>query len=132
MVSDSLCSGASYGFRSSHSPTVYLEFARFGKGTLAPFDETQKLVVVGLYRYVRNPMYVGVMLILLGESWFFWSGRLLAYSGFCFIMSNILVMGYEERRLRYKYGEGYRRYCRHVGRWILGTSYGNVGVVGTK
>ena len=40
-------------------------FAYVGKGTLAPFDETQKLIVVGLYRYVRNPMYVGVMLILL-------------------------------------------------------------------
>ena len=48
-------------------------FARVGKGTLAPFDETKKLIVVGLYRYVRNPMYVGVILILLAESLFFWS-----------------------------------------------------------
>ena len=103
------------------------EFATFGKGTLAPFDETKKLVVIGLYRYVRNPMYVGVVLILLGESWFFWSGRVLAYSGFCFIIANILVMGYEEHRLRHKYGEDYRGYCKHVGRWIPGSPYQDAG-----
>ena len=46
-------------------------FAYVGRGTLAPFDETKKLIVVGLYRYVRNPMYVGVFLILLGEALFY-------------------------------------------------------------
>ena len=98
-------------------------FAYVGKGTLAPFDETQKLIVVGLYRYVRNPMYVGVMLILLAESWFFWSSTLLSYTGFCFVVANILIIGYEENRLRHKYGDEFRQYCKHVGRWIPGKPY---------
>jgi len=102
-------------------------FAQEGKGTLAPFDETQKLIVIGLYRYVRNPMYVGVILILLAESWFFWSSTLLSYTGFCFIVANILVIGYEENRLRHKYGNEYQRYCRHVGRWIPGKPYHDAG-----
>ncbi len=98
-------------------------FAYVGKGTLAPFDETQKLIVVGLYRYVRNPMYVGVMLILLAEAWFFWSPALLSYTGFCFVVANMLVIGYEENRLRQKFGDEFRQYCRHVGRWIPGKPY---------
>ena len=98
-------------------------FALVGRGTLAPFDETQKLIVVGLYRYVRNPMYVGVILILLAESLFFWSSTLLSYAGLCFVVANILVIAYEENRLRYKYGDEYRRYCQHVGRWIPGKPY---------
>lgn len=93
-------------------------FARVGNGTLAPFDETKKLVIVGFYRYVRNPMYVAVMMILLAETWFFWSSRLLIYAGICFVVANLLVVGYEEIRLKYKYGDEFRRYCTHVGRWI--------------
>ena len=102
-------------------------FAYLGRGTLAPFDETKRLIVEGLYRYVRNPMYVGVMLILLAESWFFWSSRLLMYTSICFVVANILVIGYEETRLRYKYGDDYRRYCKHVGRWIPGKPYDHAG-----
>ncbi len=102
-------------------------FAHVGKGTLAPFDETQKLIVVGLYRYVRNPMYDGVILILLAESWFFWSSVLLSYTGFCFIVANILVIGYEENRLRHKYADEFRQYCRRVGRWIPGKPYHHIG-----
>ena len=98
-------------------------FAYVGKGTLAPFDETHKLIVVGLYRYVRNPMYVGVMLILLAESWFFRSSALLSYTGFCFVVANIVIIGYEENRLRHKYGDEFRKYCNHVGRWIPGKPY---------
>jgi protein-S-isoprenylcysteine O-methyltransferase Ste14 len=93
-------------------------FAIAGRGTLAPFDETKKLVVVGLYRYVRNPMYVAVMLILLAECWFFWSCNLLMYTGFCFVAANLIVVGYEENRLKHKYGGEYRQYCARVGRWI--------------
>ncbi len=98
-------------------------FAYAGKGTLAPFDETKKLIVIGLYRYVRNPMYVGVMLILLAESWFFWSPALLSYTGLSFVIANVLVIGYEENRLRHKFGDEFRQYCRHVGRWIPGKPY---------
>lgn len=102
-------------------------FARVGRGTLAPFDETNRLIVVGLYRYVRNPMYVGVILILLAESWFFWSSRLLTYTVICFAVANIIVIAYEENRLRYKYGDEFRRYCEHVGRWIPGRPYDHTG-----
>ena len=102
-------------------------FARVGKGTLAPFDETKKLIVIGLYRYVRNPMYLAVVMILLAESWFFWSSRLLTYAGICFVVANLIVIGYEENRLRFKYGDEFRRYCAHVGRWIPGRPYDNAG-----
>ena len=99
------------------------EFGRTGRGTLAPFDETETLVINGLYRYVRNPMYVGVIAILLGESWFFESVSLLKYAVLCLVIANILVIGYEEKRLRYKYGDAYRQYCSKVGRWIPGYPY---------
>ena len=98
-------------------------FAFVGRGTLAPYDETRVLIVVGLYRFVRNPMYVGVMLILLAQSLFFWSTILLSYTGICFVVANILVIGYEENRLRQKYGDEYRKYCEHVARWIPGKPY---------
>ena len=102
-------------------------FALIGKGTLAPFDETQRLIVVGLYRYVRNPMYVGVILILLAESLFFWSTTLLTYTAFCFVIANVLIIGYEENRLRFKYGDEFRQYSEHVGRWIPGKPYDHAG-----
>ena len=98
-------------------------FAHVGRGTLAPFDETQKLVVVGLYRFVRNPMYVGVVLILLAESWFFMSSDLVQYTVLFFVAANVMIIGYEEKRLRHKYGDEYRRYCERVGRWIPGKPY---------
>jgi len=98
-------------------------FASVGNGTLAPFDETKKLIVVGLYRYVRNPMYIGVILILLGESRFFRSATLMKYTGICFVVANVLVIGYEENRLRNKYGDEFRRYSEHVRRWIPGKPY---------
>jgi protein-S-isoprenylcysteine O-methyltransferase Ste14 len=98
-------------------------FATIGKGTLAPFDETQQLIIVGPYRYVRNPMYVSVLLILLGEAWFFGSGRLLAYTSFCFIVANVFVIAYEENRLRNKYGEQYLNYYQNVRRWLPGRPY---------
>lgn len=107
--------------------TSIWSFARVGKGTLAPFDETEKLVVAGLYRYVRNPMYLAVMMMLLAESWFFWSNRLLLYAGVCFVVANLIVIGYEENRLKYKYGDEFRRYCTHVRRWIPGGRYENAG-----
>lgn len=98
-------------------------FAHHGRGTLAPFDETRKLVLVGLYKYVRNPMYVGVIVILLGECMFFWSNPLLIYSVIMFTLFNLIIIGYEENRLRHKYGDEYRQYCTSVGRWLPGKPY---------
>src|SRR5215210_1800279 len=66
-----------------------LRFATEGKGTLAPVDSTKRLVVNGLYKLSRNPMYIGVMLILTGESLFALSPQLSIYSFFIFVFFNI-------------------------------------------
>ncbi len=102
-------------------------FAHRGQGTLAPFDETRILVLDGLYKYVRNPMYVGVIVILLGESMFFWSKPLLIYTVFMFALFNVVIIGYEEKRLSNKYGDEYQRYSIAVGRWLPGRAYRNGG-----
>lgn len=94
------------------------DFARIGRGTLAPVDPPKTLVVRGLYRYVRNPMYVGVVLVLLGESALFRSASLLRYTGIAFLIFNLFVMLYEEPTLRARFGESYEQYRRSVGRWI--------------
>jgi protein-S-isoprenylcysteine O-methyltransferase Ste14 len=94
------------------------DFATKGRGTLAPVDPPRTLVVQGLYRYVRNPMYVGVMAMLLGESLFFESTALLRYAMGCFLAFHLFVMLYEEPTLRNKFGESYIRYCSSVNRWL--------------
>ena len=93
-------------------------FAWIGRGTLVPFDPPERLVVRGLYRYMRNPMYAGVLLILLGEALFFKSVALLAYAGVWFVVINIVVVAYEEPTLRGNFGESYDRYCSTVHRWV--------------
>ena len=79
------------------------EFAHYGRGTLAPFDEPQKLVIQGLYKYVRNPMYVGVYSILLGEAMFFQSADILIWFTIFFVASNAVVILFEEPNLKNKY-----------------------------
>ena len=96
------------------------DFATAGKGTLSPFDPARKLVVRGLYRFVRNPMYVGVLTILIGESLFFQSRILAGYVAVVFIGFNLFVFLHEEPYLRGQFGEEYERYCKAVGRWIPG------------
>ena len=98
--------------------TCIRDFARMGRGTLSPVDPPRELVVRGLYRYVRNPMYVGVSLILLGEAAVARSRALLLYWGAFFAMVNVFVIGYEEPNLRRRFGESYVRYTQRVGRWI--------------
>ena len=94
------------------------EFARSGRGTLSPADPPKELVVQGLYRYVRNPMYVSVSLILIGEYFVTASVPLLLYWVVWFAVVNLFVMGYEEPALRRQFGESYASYAREVGRWI--------------
>ncbi len=96
------------------------EFAHHGQGTLAPFDEPVTLVIKGMYKHVRNPMYVGVYLILLGEAWFFWSSGIFIWTLVFILASNVVVIAFEEPRLRRKYGKDYEAYCKEVGRWIPG------------
>lgn len=92
-------------------------FARHGKGTLSPADPARRLVVTGMYRYVRNPMYVGVMGLLLGEALLFGSWPLLGYSATVFLMFNLFIRLHEEPYLRHQFGREYEQYCEKVGRW---------------
>lgn len=96
------------------------DFATFGRGTPAPIDPPKHLVVHGLYRFVRNPMYVGVLLILLSEAAFFQSWRLLAYAGGIFLMVHTFTVFYEEPTLERQFGASYRRYRQTVRRWLPG------------
>ncbi len=93
-------------------------FAIKGRGTLSPADPTKRLVVVGLYRFSRNPMYVGVMLMLIGEFIFFRSISLAIYSFLVFFAFTIFIRLVEEPRLKRDFGEAYHLYCEEVRRWI--------------
>jgi protein-S-isoprenylcysteine O-methyltransferase Ste14 len=93
-------------------------FASVGQGTLAPWDPTQKLVAVGPYRYVRNPMISGVALMLVGQSlsWGSWIIGIMA-SIFVFVNHTYFVL-LEEPGLERRFGEDYRVYKANVPRWI--------------
>jgi len=94
------------------------EFSRRGRATPAPIDAPRVLVVTGLYRYVRNPMYVGVTAALAGWALLFESSGL-AFYGLCvFAGFNAFVILYEEPVLARRFGEEYRRYRSTVGRWL--------------
>lgn len=93
-------------------------FAWVGLGTPVPVDPPRRLVVVGLYRYVRNPMYVSVLLVLLGQSVLFQSLRILEYAGVAWLVSHLFVLCYEEPTLRRKFGPAYEEYRGTVRRWI--------------
>jgi protein-S-isoprenylcysteine O-methyltransferase Ste14 len=94
------------------------EFMVTGRGTLAPVDPPTQLIVRGLYRYVRNPMYLGAFIMLLGEAALFQSLPLLQYAVAWFIIINLIVLFHEEPVLRRRFGESYERYIRSVHRWL--------------
>jgi protein-S-isoprenylcysteine O-methyltransferase Ste14 len=93
-------------------------FASVGEGTLAPWDPPRKLVVRGIYRYVRNPMISGVLSILLGEAAIFGSLALLVWFLVFFAFQAIYMPLVEERGLARRFGEDYLVYKRNVPRWI--------------
>jgi protein-S-isoprenylcysteine O-methyltransferase Ste14 len=93
-------------------------FQTSGHGTLAPVDPPKFLVIRGLYHYVRNPMYFGIVMILLGETLVFWSAGILWYSFIFIIIANLFIRFVEEPNLERQFGEPYREYCRSVHRWI--------------
>ncbi|MPR36296.1 methyltransferase family protein [Salmonirosea aquatica] len=95
-----------------------VHFAIHGRGTLSPADPTKQLVIAGPYRFSRNPMYLGVMMLLLGESIFFQSIALGMYSLVIFLSFYIFVTNFEEPRLRKDFGNDYDEYCRKVHRWL--------------
>ena len=94
-----------------------LAFALVGKGTPAPFDPPRRLVVVGPYRYVRNPMYLGAGLAVFGSALVYESYAVLAYLAIAAVIVSIFVVGYEEPTLRRAFGQEYVEYCRRVHRW---------------
>ena len=94
------------------------DFATFGRGTPAPIDAPKKLVVRGLYKYVRNPMYVGVLTVILGWSILYHSLNLLLYTLCVTVGFNIFILLYEEPHLRTIFGNQYDEYCKKVGRWF--------------
>ena len=96
----------------------FWNFLAQGRGTPAPIDPPKELVAVGFYRYVRNPMYVGILAIIIGHFlWFeYWS--LLIYALVVFIAFNTFVAYYEEPTLKRKFGASYENYLRNVPRWI--------------
>jgi len=95
-------------------------FARFaveGRGTPAPAMPTETLVVSGLYRYVRNPMYVAVFAMVAGEGLLFGSRVVLVYAACVWVGFTLFVLLYEEPTLRRRYGSSFDAYCAQVRRW---------------
>jgi protein-S-isoprenylcysteine O-methyltransferase Ste14 len=102
-------------------PVLLDSFARFaleGLGTPAPVFPTKHLVVSGWYRYVRNPMYVAVVSVVIGQALLCANRAVLEYGALVWLFFFIFVLAYEEPRLRASFGEEYRRYCANVPRWI--------------
>lgn len=93
-------------------------FVLEGLGTISPADPTKRLVVSGLYRYSRNPMYVGVMAMLLGEVVFSQSAGLLVYAMLVFVMFYLFIVYREEPRLARDFGNEYEAYRKNVRRWL--------------
>jgi len=94
------------------------EFAWRGHGTPAPMDPPRRLVVSGLYRYVRNPMYVGFGILLIGEAWLIGRIEIIYEMLIALALVSTFVIAYEEPALRAKFGDDYLEYCRNVRRWI--------------
>lgn len=93
------------------------DFTFTGKGTPSPTHPPQQLVVKGLYRYTRNPMYVGIAVILSGEAWLFRSLNLLIYAVIVALAFHLRVVYYEEPVLRKSFGVDFEKYCQAVSRW---------------
>jgi protein-S-isoprenylcysteine O-methyltransferase Ste14 len=96
----------------------FVRFAVQGLGTPAPVMPTRHLVVTGLYRYVRNPMYIAVVGAILGQALIFGSVPLLAYGVLVWLLFHVFVLAYEEPKLRSSFGAEYNDFCAHVPRWI--------------
>jgi len=93
-------------------------FALRGRGTFQVLDPPREFVVIGPYRYVRNPMYLGAFGILLGSAFASASPALLVIAILLMVVIHFLVIYYEEPQLERRFGEAYREYCRRVPRWL--------------
>ncbi len=95
----------------------FVQFVREGRGTPAPVAPTEKLVVGGLYRWVRNPMYLAVGAIIIGQAVAFLSVGVLLWFGMFAVAVASFVIAYEQPTLRRTYGASYDAYCRAVPAW---------------
>jgi protein-S-isoprenylcysteine O-methyltransferase Ste14 len=122
---------AFFGFEGARSVGVLLilvglpglvdSFARFalqGLGTPAPIAPTRNLVVTGLYRYVRNPIYIAVVAIILGQAILFGDWRVMTYGVFMWLAFHAFVLTYEEPVLAQSFGAQYEDFRANVPRWI--------------
>jgi protein-S-isoprenylcysteine O-methyltransferase Ste14 len=98
--------------------TAFWGFALRGQGTPAPIAPPQRLVVEGLHHHVRNPMYIGVLLMVWGQALLFWSRALAEYVVFLWLAFHVFVRLYEEPALQKQFGDEYEAYRRRVPRWI--------------
>jgi protein-S-isoprenylcysteine O-methyltransferase Ste14 len=98
--------------------TAFWGFALIGGGTPAPIAPTNILVVKGLHRFVRNPMYIGVALVIGGQAWLFHSLHIAIYMACMLLTAHLFVLFYEEPTLHKQFGEEYDRYRASVPRWI--------------
>ncbi len=89
-----------------------------GHGTPLPADPPKELVITGPYRYVRNPIYVGAALIMLGHFLWFGYWALLTYPALAFIGVHLFVVLYEEPSLKRRFGPSYEKYLNNVPRWL--------------
>lgn len=93
-------------------------FVVIGKGTPAPFDPPRRLVTRGPYRFVRNPMYVGAGLTVIGAAVVYRSWILIGYVALLWAIVHLFVVFYEEPTLRRSFGSDYTDYCKRVRRWL--------------
>jgi protein-S-isoprenylcysteine O-methyltransferase Ste14 len=96
----------------------FWNFSTEGRGTPAPIDPPKELVVTGFYRCVRNPMYVGIISILIGYFLYFGYWLLLAYAAASFTGMHLFIALYEEPTLKKRFGVAYLDYLQAVPRWI--------------
>lgn len=96
----------------------FVRFAVQGIGTPAPVFPTRHLVVTGLYRYVRNPMYLAVLSAIAGQGLIFGNISLLEYGALVWLLFHLFVLIYEEPTLKASFGTEYERFCKAVNRWI--------------
>lgn len=94
------------------------DFVRRGRGSPSPYDPPTALVTTGLFRFSRNPMYVGIVVALIGFALWHWSRGAWLYAAFVALAFHLRVLLYEEPRLLATFGPSYENYKRTVPRWL--------------
>jgi protein-S-isoprenylcysteine O-methyltransferase Ste14 len=106
---------------------VSVTFVRRGKGTAVPLLPPTQFVAIGLYRFVRNPMYIGLLLVIIAETIFFRSVWLLIYASLFWLAVHCYVVLIEEPDLKRRFGASYMEYLTATPRWIPRPLRHNVG-----